>query len=460
MSATPVARVALRREDDLFAARQLGRACAVELGIERLDALRVATAISELGREIVAGEGGSLTISVDETTLKIELHAAHHPEQWESAVNAVAQLVDDQYHSHDASGVDVTLEKAIPAPPPDPDKIDELRRQFLERHVASPSEELREQNRELLNALEEVKAQRSELEKVNRELEETNRGVMALYAELSAELDRTNQGVVALYAEIDDKNLQLRQATEAKSRFLRSISHELRTPVNSILGLTGLMLDPHQAERLSAEHTEQVHYIRASAGDLQRLVEELLDLAKAESGRLEPTLSEVSLRTLFADLQSVIEPILRDGVSLVIDLADVDVVVTDPDLLRHVLRNLLSNAAKFTQDGTVTLSARAEDGVLTCAVTDTGVGISEEDLARIFEEFYQATSPLHATTKGTGLGLAFAQVVAAALGTRIDVESVLGEGSRFSLRLPLDVRPALDGTPAGADDPAPGVDHA
>jgi len=461
MSTTTLARLALDSEDDVFVARQVGRECALELGIERLDALRVATAISELGRKVVSSGGGSLSLAVRASTLQVALRGGQPSEQWSAAVGAVAQLIDEQHVSDDAAGIRVTLEKAIPTPAPTARILTKLREKLLARNPASPTDELREQNRELLNALAEVRAQRAELEVVNRELEETNRGVMALYSELSAELERTNQGVVALYAEIDDKNLQLRRASEGKSRFLRSISHELRTPVNSVLGLTGLLLDPHQSNRLTAEHTEQVQYIRASARDLQRLVEELLDLAKAESGRLEPTMSQVSLRDLFAELQGVTEPLLRDGVELVTALADVDVIVTDPALLRHVLRNLLSNAAKFTDSGTVTLSAAAAEGMVTFSVRDTGVGISTEDLERVFEEFYQATSPLHASVKGTGLGLAFAQVVAQALGGRIEAESVLGEGSCFALRLPtVGTLPAPDGNaPVGRDGDGDG-EHA
>lgn len=437
MIATPLAEITLHTEDDLFVARQLGRECADGLGLDRLDALRMATAISELGREVVSSGGGTVTLGVRGTLLQVHMHADRVPAQWSSSVSAVSRLVDHQFPYDVPHGVGLTLEKSIPSPIPDDNVLKRLRGQLLAQNPASPAEELREQNRELLNALEELREQSRELEVVNRELEETNRGVMALYAELSAELDRTNQGVVALYAEIDDKNLQLRQASEAKTRFLRSISHELRTPVNSILGLTGLLLDPHQTERLSAEHTEQVQYVRASAGDLQRLVEELLDLAKAESGRLEPTISATSLEALLGELRAVIEPILRPGVTLEVELDGVDVISTDPDLLRHVLRNLLSNAAKFTAAGSVRLSACAEEQDVLFEVRDTGVGIAEDDLAHIFEEFYQATSPLHASAKGTGLGLPFAQVVATALGGRIEVTSVVGEGSCFSLRLPV-----------------------
>jgi signal transduction histidine kinase len=437
---TPLADLALRTEDDLFAARQLGRECALGLGLERLDALQVATVISELGREIVSSGRGRLALGISAAgRLQIDLRADQVPEQWPAALTAAGRLADGVLEPPPPeAGVAVTLEKETPGEPPTESALTALRHRLTAYAPATPGEELREQNRELLAALEEVRARRTELEVINRELEETNKGVLALYGELSAELERTNQGVVALYAEIDDKSEQLRAASEAKSRFLRSISHELRTPANSVLGLTGLLLDPRQLDRLSAEQTEQVEFIRASASDLLRLVGELLDLAKAESGRLEPTLAQVSLGELFAELQGVIEPILKPGVTLRTELQGADVLVTDPDLLRHVLRNLLSNAAKFTVAGTVLLTAGGDAETVELEVRDTGVGIADDDLTRIFEEFYQAPTPLHASAKGTGLGLPFAQVVAGALGGHIEVTSTVGEGSSFRLRLRRD----------------------
>lgn len=282
----------------------------------------------------------------------------------------------------------------------------------------------------------ELAAARAEIATLQEQLAETRREVVEAYDEL----DRTNQGVVALYAEIDDKNQQLREATAAKTRFLRSISHELRTPVNAILGLTALLLDSRQTERLSEEHTEQVQFVRTSAEDLLRLVEELMALARAESRRLDPVLREVSLSGLFEELRAVVEPLLRDEVSLQVEVVGADVVRTDPNLLRHVLRNLLSNAAKFTERGTVTLAAVVDPdaGSMEVRVTDTGVGIAPEDQKRIFEEFYQAPSPLQVGAKGTGLGLSFAQSVAKALGGDIQLESEPGVGSTFVLRLDSD----------------------
>lgn len=276
---------------------------------------------------------------------------------------------------------------------------------------------------------------RAEIERLRAELDSARQEVVDAYDEL----ERTNQGVVALYAEIDEKNQQLRSVTAAKTRFLRSISHELRTPVNSILGLTRLLLEPGDNDRLSEDQHAQVDFIRTSAADLLRLVEELMDLAKAESGRLEPTVVETSLEAVFADLGQIVEPLLRDGVHLVVEVDGPDRVHTDPALLRHVLRNLLSNAAKFTTSGSITLSAHTDTGTdrWVVAVSDTGVGISPEDQERIFEEFFQAPSPLQVGTRGTGLGLAFAQLVARTLGGTIEVESQVGTGSTFRLALPV-----------------------
>ncbi|UDY23645.1 sensor histidine kinase [Nocardioides sp. Kera G14] len=442
MNSTILAELTLATEEDLFLARALGRDCGEGLGMDRLDALRVATAISELGREVVATGQGQLCLTVEGTgILVIAISAPAVPPQWEAALRAAARLVDgvEEVRSplRGGEGVDVRLEKGLGRMKPTESELGELADKLLVRHASTASDELRQQNRDLIATLEEVRRQADALASVNRELEETNRGVMALYTELSEEMERTNQGVVALYAEIDDKNLQLREASEAKSRFLRSISHELRTPVNSILGLTGLLLDPHQVHPLPDEHTEPVRYIRASANDLLRLVEELLDLAKAESGRLVPTLGEVELEPLFDELRGVIEPILRPGVTMSTEIDGVDLLTTDQELLRHILRNLLSNAAKFTDSGSITLTAARDGEYVELSVSDTGVGIAPEERDRIFEEFYQAASPLHATARGTGLGLPFAQLVATTLGGRIELESSVGVGSRFRLRLPI-----------------------
>ncbi|GAB7006264.1 hypothetical protein JCM18899A_37370 [Nocardioides sp. AN3] len=422
----------LSEQDDVFAARQLARVCAEEVGLDRIDAIRVATAISELGRETVLRGGGRLEILFERHSLLLDLVVASSPD-WATLAAPVGRLVDDLVTRENR----IILVKRLPRPVAfTAQEVSTMQHRIRAHSPATPIDELREQNHELITALEEVRRQKDELEVVNKELEETNRGVMALYTELSAELDRTNQGVVALYAEIEDKNEQLREASEAKSRFLRSISHELRTPANSVLGLTRLLTDPSGAP-LSAEQLEQIEFIRASARDLLRLVNELLDLSRAEAGALRPELAPVDLAELLQELRGPAESLLRPGVRLMVP-DSAPPLRTDVDLLRHVLRNLLSNAAKFTAVGTVEVSTEHRGEAVAISVHDSGVGVEPEDLTRIFEEFYQVRTPLHTTAKGTGLGLPFAQRVASALGGRIEVESTPGIGSTFTLLLPAE----------------------
>jgi len=292
------------------------------------------------------------------------------------------------------------------------------------------------QNQQLIAALDEVRAQRDDLARLNAELEETNRGVMALYHQLSAELEETNRGVVALYAELDERSVQLRGASEAKSRFLANVSHELRAPVTAVIGLTRLLLDP-SSEPLGSEQRRQVDLIGGSAGDLLTLVNDLLDLAKAEAGRIEPEWSDVDLRVVFGQLRGTLRPLAtRPEVDFVVEDPGVPRLRTDEVLLVRVLRNLLTNAIKFTAEGSVTLAARAVDDDVEFTVADTGVGIPAELHERIFEEFYQVPGSQALMGKGTGLGLPYARRLVGILGGGLRVESEPGEGSRFTVRLP------------------------
>jgi signal transduction histidine kinase len=285
-------------------------------------------------------------------------------------------------------------------------------------------DELLSRNRELVARLE--------------ELETSHREVVASYSELSDELERTNQGVVALYAEIDDKSRLLREANESKSQFLNNISHELRTPGNSVLGLARLLLDP-AAEPLSEEQRQQVELIRSSAEDLVRLVNELLDLAKAESGRIEPVLDVVDLASLFDELRGTTAPLVsRPGVELVVEAPVLhDELLSDASLLRHVLRNLLSNAVKFTERGSVRMTGVQTGRLLQLQVCDTGIGIAEADQPRVFEDFYQVRNMLQSEVKGSGLGLPYARQLTRVLGGELRLRSTVGKGTTFEVLLPM-----------------------
>ena len=436
----------LRQELDVFTARRAGREVAAALGLEGQDLVRIATALSEVSRDVVAAGGGEVSFRAPEPgLLSIELVTTLPAPQLHvvvpgMGVDAAGRLVDAVTLATDDTGhTRIHLDKKVTSPVVLGRSAREgLRQRMSASAVRSPLDELRTQNRELVVALEEAQARGEELATVNRELEETNRGVMALYQELSGELETTNQGVVALYAEIDDKSRQLREASEAKTRFLRNISHELRTPGNSVLGLSRLLLHA-EAEPLTEEQRRQVEFIEASALDLVRLVNELLDLARAESGHLEPTVDDVDLQKLFAELEGTTAPLIsRPGVTLVVeDASPVGVIRTDRTLLAHVLRNLLSNAVKFTETGEVRMSAQSDRSVVRISVRDTGIGIAPEDQPQVFEEFFQVRTRLQAASKGSGLGLPFARRIANILGGDLTLSSDLGEGSTFVVELPI-----------------------
>src|SRR5256885_3499880 len=192
-------------------------------------------------------------------------------------------------------------------------------------------------------------------------------GLLALYHQLSAELAETNRGVVALHADLDERSAQLRVANEAKTRFLANIGHELRAPVTAILGLVRLLRDPG-SDPLTADQREQLALLEGSASDLLGLVNELLDLAKAESGRLEPRWGTVDLPGLFGALRGTMRSISRSGAARPdATRTEVEIVVEEPDglpplrsdeaMLTQVLRNLMTNAIKFTLEGEVRLAA-------------------------------------------------------------------------------------------------------
>jgi signal transduction histidine kinase len=312
-------------------------------------------------------------------------------------------------------------------------------------------DELQRHNQDLISALEDLKQQKEQLLLLNAELQETNRGVMALYGELSSELEQTNRGVVALYAELDEKSERLRVASESKDRFWANVSHELRTPLNSIIGLTRLLAEPTADGGLDAERLHQVKLIRNTGGTLLALVNDLLDVAKAESGRLRVDPAHVDLRALFGRLRGLVRP-LAEGRPVEIIVSDdglPDTVLTDETALTSILRNLLSNGIKYTDSGEVRLTARLAGTRLEISVADTGMGIPAGVQENIFEEFYQVPGVRRG---GTGLGLPYARRLARILGGDLTLASEPGTGTTVVLNLPYGT-PAI-GTVVLADDDA------
>lgn len=258
---------------------------------------------------------------------------------------------------------------------------------------------------------------------------------------LRTELDETNKGVVALYAELDDKAAQLRDANDLKSRFLSYMSHEFRTPLSSMTSMTGILLSRLDGP-LTDEQQKQVEFIRASTRELTEMVSDLLDLAKVEAGRITISPEWFEMVDLFAALRGMFKPIVAtSSVTLIFDEPEDPIkLYTDDKKVSQVLRNFISNALKFTPVGEVRVSARLLDAErVEFAVTDTGIGIAAEHLPNLFGEFMQLDVRLQKRLRGTGLGLALARKFATLLGGTVAVESEPGKGSRFSVTLPVKV---------------------
>jgi signal transduction histidine kinase len=442
----PLMRQRLRVAQDIFAVRQLGREVARAVGMEQQDQTRLATALSEVGRVLLADGSTADVVFVADvdgviTTLRVtvENSGGSRAAELGTQLAQVGRLVDTLEVGDAGNGTVVRMARRLPAsaPPLTPERMDDIRARLANHVSGTPLDELHVQNEQLIAALDEVRAQRDDLARLNAELEETNRGVMALYHQLSDELEETNRGVVALYAELDERSLQLRAASEAKSRFLANVSHELRAPVTAIIGL-GRLLTDEASDSLTGEQHRQVDLIRGSASDLLTLVNDLLDLAKAEAGRVEPMWTDIDLKAMFGQLRGTLRPLAtRPEVDFKIDEPMLPSLRSDETLLGRVLRNLLTNALKFTAAGTVRLSVRRVDGDAEFVVADTGTGISAEQHERIFEEFYQVPGSKALSGKGTGLGLPYARRLAGILGGVLRLESEPGRGSTFTLRLPM-----------------------
>ncbi|TDC63337.1 sensor histidine kinase [Actinomadura sp. GC306] len=443
-------RLQLADEEGVFAVRQAGRHVAAALNYPHHDQVRVATALSELGRELYSSYGRvsvafRLERRVDSNPgLVIELAFDRRPNvpAPREGVAAAARLMDlVEEDGTDRRGI-IRTRKNLPSGSRfTDDELDGLRLRLREINPVTALEELRAQNADLLDSLEESRCRGEELQQLNAELEQTNQGVMALYSELSEELEKTNQGVVALYAELDEKTEQLREAVETKNRFWASISHELRTPINGIVGLARLLLDPQNGS-LDDEQQRQVSLVVDTGAAMLGMVDELLDMAKAEQGRLVPRPGLVDTHSMLGQLTALLAPIAkRDGLTLTVDAADAPpVLLTDEVMLTRVLRNLLGNALKFTDAGKVRLTVRSAPDKVTFIVADTGRGIPPADLERVFDEFYQVPG---VSAAGTGLGLPYARRLAEILGGDLSLESALGEGTTVTVRLPTH-RPLAD----------------
>jgi signal transduction histidine kinase len=256
---------------------------------------------------------------------------------------------------------------------------------------------------------------------------------------LQAELEETNKGVLALYAELDENAIQLREAADLKSRFLSYMSHEFRTPLASITSIADILIGGMDGP-LTEEQHRQLQFVRGSVRELTEMVDDLLDLAKVEAGRISISAEWFEMVDLFSALRGMFKPIVANsGVSLIFEEpGTLPRIYTDDRKLSQILRNFISNALKFTTEGEVRVTAALiDDETVEFAVRDTGIGIAKEHLPALFADFVQIDTRIQKRLRGTGLGLSLAKKFAILLGGRVAVTSEVGQGSRFSVVIPL-----------------------
>jgi signal transduction histidine kinase len=437
--------VTIASERDVVLARQRARQIAAALGFDKKDQTRISTAVSEVARNAFAYAGrGTVEFGVEGSTAPQLLLISVRDEG--PGIGDIAQVLSEQYRSSTGMGVGlagakrlmdqlsiessrergttVLMKKLLPrrAPILTIEVLTKIGPELARQAPRDVVEEVQQQNQELIRALAELSRRQEELSALNRELEDTNRGV------------------VALYAELDEKADHLRRADEIKSRFISNMSHEFRTPVNSIQGLARLLLDGVDGE-LGPEQKRQVTFIRKAADSLSELVNDLLDLAKVEAGKIIIRPIDFEVETLFGALRGMLRPLLvSDSVDLVFEEpTGVPPLHTDEGKVSQILRNFVSNALKFTERGEVRISARLVSGedVVEFSVADTGIGIAAEDQERVFQEFSQVDNPIQRKVKGTGLGLPLCRKLAELLGGSVSVQSTPGVGSTFTARIPV-----------------------
>jgi signal transduction histidine kinase len=261
---------------------------------------------------------------------------------------------------------------------------------------------------------------------------------VVVFTQIAVRERQARAEVERLAAAVAEANHKLEMASRYKSAFLANMSHDLRTPLNAIIGFSRLVMRRSQGV-LPTRQYENLEKILLSAEHLLMLINDILDLAKIEAGRLDVRLAEVDLAALVEVCLRTVEPLIKSGqVCLKKQIEpDLPLLLTDQDRLRQILMNLLSNAIKFTPEGTVTVSIQGQAQEIAIVVADTGIGIPEHALGLIFEEFRQADSSTTRQYGGTGLGLAISRHLARLLGGDITVQSTVGVGSTFTITLPL-----------------------
>ena len=435
--------IEIRFEQDVVMTRQRVRQIAELLGFDSQDRTRIATAVSEIARNAFQyAKGGKIQFWVEGESPQIFMISIRDKGR---GIANLKTILEGKYASNTGMGLGiigskrlmdqfridstpdqgtvVVMGKNLPKRSPivTTKRLAEIANELIMRSPENPYSEIQQQNQELLRTLEELEKRQAELAQLNRELEDTNRGV------------------VALYAELDEKADSLQRANELKTRFLSNMSHEFRTPLNSILSLSRLLLDRMDGE-LTDEQEKQVRFIRQSGEGLLELVNDLLDLAKVEAGKIVIHPNEFEVSELFGALRGMLRPLLayNSSISLIFEEpVGIPTLYTDDGKVAQILRNFISNAIKYTEKGEVRIAAKLVGRTVVFSVADTGIGIAPEDKKRIFEEFVQVDSAFQKRVKGTGLGLSLSRHLTELLGGNVSLTSEVGKGSTFFATIPI-----------------------
>ncbi|GAB4169389.1 MAG: ATP-binding protein [Geothermobacteraceae bacterium] len=435
-----LARIRIANEQDVVLARQMAGRIAGLLGFDRQDIARIGTSVSELARNAFryAGGGrvdfllanGQLCIEVNDRgpgipNLDAVLSGEHVSKTGMGrGLLGTRRIMDAFAIDTGPEGTRVRIGKTLPPDaPPETELGARLKQQLDGSQPGNPYEEVQRQNQELLEAMAELRRRQEELQQANRALRETNLAITALSRELEEKADG------------------LKRNNDLRARFMSHLSHEFRTPLSAVIGLADLLLDEVDGP-INEEQRKQLGYIRSSGQSLLELVNDLLDLAKIEAGRMPVKKEPFLLESLLTALRGMFRPMSEDkpAVELVIDPAPdkLPPLETDESKVAQILRNLVSNALKFTHKGKVRLSTRynPETDRVRIRVSDTGIGIAAEDQERVFAEYAQVDNPIQQQVRGTGLGLPISRKLARALGGDLTLASSPGQGSTFTLELP------------------------